>query len=198
MKMTRLILASGSPRRLELLSAFDFDIEVIKPQVDEIIDKNLEPGEIVKSLAMQKGEAVAKRLGSTDCPVLSADTIVVESGEILGKPADRADAVRMISRLSGRTHEVFTGVAIFYKGQVKNFFVRSEVVFRDLTQDEIDSYCDLKEPYDKAGAYAIQGTAAFMIRSANGSYSNIIGLPVCEVAEALRDLKIQFGVNKNG
>ena len=196
--MTRLILASGSPRRLELLSVFDFDIEVIKPQITEIIDKNLEPCEIVKSLALQKGEAVAKKIGSTDDLVLSADTIVVESGEILGKPKDRADAVRMISRLSGRTHEVFTGVAIFFKGEVRNFSVRSEVVFRDLSQEEIESYCDLKEPYDKAGAYAIQGTAGFMIRSANGSYSNIIGLPLCEVAEAFRDLKIKFGVNKNG
>jgi septum formation protein len=191
--MRNLILASGSPRRLELLSYFGFDLKVIKPDTDETVDPALTPQEVVISLALQKGNAVASIVG-TETPLLSADTIVVLDDEIINKPADRDDAINMISKLSGRTHSVFTGVAIFFNDTVDTFFVKSDVTFKKLSSKEISDYCDTDEPYDKAGAYAVQGIGAFMVKSINGSYSNVIGLPVSEVIEHFQKLNIINGL----
>jgi septum formation protein len=188
-----LILASGSPRRLELLSAFDFSIKVIKPDTDETIDPALTPQEVVVSLAIQKGSAVASIVG-TKIPLLSADTIVVIDDEIINKPSDKDDAINMITKLSGRTHSVFTGVAIFFNDTVDTFFVKSNVTFKKLSAKEISDYCDTDEPYDKAGAYAVQGIGSFMVKSINGSYSNVIGLPVSEVIEHFQKLNIINGL----
>lgn len=191
--MKKLILASGSPRRLELLSAFDFSIEVIKPDTDETVDPALTPHEVVVSLALQKGLCVSQIAG-TKTPLLSADTIVVIDNEIINKPVDRKDAINMIAKLSGRTHSVFTGVAIFFNDKVDTFFVKSDVTFKKLSAKEISDYCDTEEPYDKAGAYAVQGIGSFMVRSINGSYSNVIGLPVSEVIEHFQKLGILEGL----
>ncbi|HOB70148.1 MAG TPA: Maf family protein [bacterium] len=191
--MKNLILASGSPRRLELLSYFGFDLKVIKPDTDETVDPALTPQEVVISLALQKGNAVAHIVG-TKTPLLSADTIVVIDDEIINKPADKDDAINMISKLSGRTHSVFTGVAIFFNDTVDTFFVKSDVTFKKLSSKEISDYCDTDEPYDKAGAYAVQGIGAFMVKSINGSYSNVIGLPVSEVIEHFQKLNIINGL----
>ncbi|HPG35876.1 MAG TPA: Maf family protein [bacterium] len=191
--MRNLILASGSPRRLELLSYFGFDLKVIKPDTDETVDPALTPQEVVISLALQKGNAVAHIVG-TKTPLLSADTIVVIDDEIINKPADKDDAINMISKLSGRTHSVFTGVAIFFNDTVDTFFVKSDVTFKKLSSKEISDYCDTDEPYDKAGAYAVQGIGAFMVKSINGSYSNVIGLPVSEVIEHFQKLNIINGL----
>jgi len=191
--MKNLILASGSPRRLELLSYFGFDLKVIKPDTDETVDPALTPQEVVISLALQKGNAVAHIVG-TKTPLLSADTIVVIDDEIINKPADKDDAINMISKLGGRTHSVFTGVAIFFNDTVDTFFVKSDVTFKKLSSKEISDYCDTDEPYDKAGAYAVQGIGAFMVKSINGSYSNVIGLPVSEVIEHFQKLNIINGL----
>lgn len=191
--MKKLILASGSPRRLELLSYFGFDLKVIKPGTDETVDPALTPQEVVISLALQKGRSVAQITG-TRTPLLSADTIVVLGNDIINKPVDREDAVNMITKLSGRTHSVFTGVAIFFNDKVDTFFVKSDVTFKKLSAKEISDYCDTEEPYDKAGAYAVQGIGSFMVKSINGSYSNVIGLPVSEVVEHFQKLGILDGI----
>lgn len=187
--MTKLILASTSPRRAELLSPFDFDLEIVKPSVEEKIRLDLPYAEMVKLLARQKGESVIDSL-SGDAPLLSADTIVVINDKVFGKPKDRAEAQEMLKCLSGKTHFVFTGAAIFFKGKVAQFAVKSEVTFKRLSLNEIERYCDTKEPYDKAGGYALQGIGSFMVKSINGSYSNVIGLPVCEVIEQFQELGI--------
>ncbi|MGI6393359.1 MAG: Maf family protein [bacterium] len=191
--MKKLILASGSPRRFELLSHFGFELEVIKPVLQETIDPSLSPEENVVLLALQKGNSVAEIKG-TATPLLSADTIVVLGGNIINKPVDREDAIRILTKLSGKTHFVFTGVAVFFKNKVDSFFVKSEVTFKSLSQKEIADYCDTDEPYDKAGAYALQGTGAFMVKSIKGSYSNVIGLPVSEVIESLQKLNVINGL----
>jgi len=191
--MKKLILASGSPRRKELLSYFKIPMEIIKPDIEEHVDPKLTPEEVVKSLAFQKGEAVVKKIG-TQNPVISSDTIVVLDEKILGKPEDKEDAMKMMRTLSGRTHYVFTGVAVFFKDKVDVFAVKSGVTFKKLTEKEIKDYCDTDEPYDKAGAYAVQGIGSFMVRSIDGSYSNVIGLPVSEVIEHFQKLGILNGL----
>lgn len=189
--MTKIILASGSPRRFELLSMAGFEPEVIKPGCREVVEPGLTPDKVVESLAEQKGKYVLNSGSYNDIPLLAADTVVAIGGEILGKPKDHADAERMIALLSGKTHQVYTGVAIFCKGRSAIFSVKSDVLFKTVSQKEIDFYCGTEEPYDKAGAYAIQGIASFMIRSINGSYSNVIGLPICEVIEHFQALGIE-------
>ena len=186
--MTKIILASGSPRRLELLQEAGFEPVVVKPCCEEKIQPGLKPNEIVESLAGQKGFSVINLHNYHDIPVISADTVVALGNEVIGKPKDRADAERILAMLSGKTHQVCTGVAIFYKGKTSVFSVSTDVEFKTLSSEEIASYCDTEEPYDKAGSYAIQGKAAFMVRAINGSHSNVIGLPVCEVVENLEKL----------
>lgn len=184
----KIILASGSPRRFELLKDAGFEPEVVKPCCEEKILPGLEPSEIVESLAEQKGKAVINSIDYTEIPVIAADTVVALGNEVIGKPKDRADAERILSELSGNTHQVYTGVAIFYQGKVSVFSVKTDVEFKVLSKREIGTYCDTDEPYDKAGAYAIQGKASFMVKRINGSYSNVVGLPVCEVTEHLQKL----------
>ena len=195
--MKKLILASGSPRRKELLSYFNVPMEIIKPEIEEHVDPELTPEEVVKSLAFQKGDSVVKNIGAKN-PVLSSDTIVVLDGKILGKPEDRADAMKMMRELSGRTHHVFTGVAVFFKDKTNVFAVKSGVTFKELSENEISDYCDTDEPYDKAGAYAVQGIGSFMVKAIDGSYSNVIGLPVSEVVEHFQKLGILDGLKFRG
>jgi len=186
----KIILASGSPRRLELLTAAGLTPEVIKPNCKEVIQAGLEPSEIVKSLAEQKGKSVINSANYSEIPVIAADTVVAIGNEVIGKPKDRADAERILSELSGKTHQVYTGVAIFYQEKESVFSVKTDVEFKTLSKCEIDAYCNTDEPYDKAGAYAIQGKASFMVKRINGSYSNVVGLPVCEVIEQLQELGV--------
>ena len=188
--MTKIVLASSSPRRFDLLSSAGFELEVVKPDCEENVPKGLKPEEIVKFLAELKGKNVIDSGNYNDFPVLAADTIVVLENQVIGKPKDRADAERILALLSGKTHQVYTGVAIFFKGKSSIFSVRSDVTFKTLSQREISSYCDTPEPYDKAGAYAAQGKSAFMVRRINGSFANVVGLPICEVVEHLQELEI--------
>jgi len=177
----RLILASGSPRRRDLLQSLGETFEVISSDIDEVFNPVLHTiGERVSDLACQKALAVAEGLG--DSLVLGADTIVYLAGETLGKPQDAADAERMLSALGGGWHEVVTGVAIVRQqaGTRKHFLGHavSRVRMRALNREEIRAYIASGEPMDKAGAYAIQGGAGGFVAEIDGSYENIVGLPL--------------------
>lgn len=180
----KLILASGSPRRAELLRRAGLDFDIIVPDIDEAARPGEAPDEFVQRTAREKAESIP----ADNAIVLAADTAVVDGNRILGKPADAADAAAMLRSLSGRTHEVMTGVCIRHAGGTDCFHIETEVVFRDLSEQEITDYVESGEPMDKAGAYAIQGGAAKMVRRIDGSYSNVVGLPLCEVIEKLEAL----------
>jgi len=178
----KVVLASASPRRRELLAGLGLEFSVEVPQIDE----SPLPGEaarpFVERLADGKARAIAAAPGTV---LVAADTVVVLDGAILGKPADEAHAAEMLAGLSGRSHEVVTGVCV-RKGERRQVFsVATEVVFRTLEEGEIRAYIASGCPMDKAGAYAIQGGAAHMVRAIKGSYTNVVGLPLCELHEAL-------------
>jgi len=181
-----LILASASPRREELLRLLGLDFQIIPSRADETFFINEKPGEHVLRLAENKAHTIAQVYPLAW--VLGADTIVVIDGEVLGKPPDPAAAGRMLAKLSGRTHEVFTGFALLrLSGHVViKELVRAAVTFRSISEDEKMWYIQSTEPYDKAGAYAVQGLGAFFIKEIQGSYTNVMGLPLCEVVDAFK------------
>ena len=185
----RLILASGSPRRRALLEAAGFDFEVEESGVEEA----LRAGEPAEAFAQRVAREKALRVAAsrpTESLILGADTVVVLDGEILGKPADAAQARRMLRRLSGRTHQVHTAVCLVRAPQsvVAEALETTLVTFRDLDEREIRDYIASGEPFDKAGGYGIQGRASKFVSGLEGSYSNVVGLPVERVAEMLRPL----------
>lgn len=187
-KTLDIVLASASPRRVELLASAGIDFQVIPGDVDERLLPGETPEAHVLRLAKSKAEAVAAKGHGRF--FIGADTIVVCDGEIMGKPADSADAERMLKKLSGVAHEVITGFAVIDREQVSSHSeaVRTTVFFKELRDEEIAAYIATGCPFDKAGAYAIQGGAAHMVRKIDGSYSNVVGLPLCEVVAALREL----------
>jgi septum formation protein len=193
----RIVLASGSPRRLELLTNLGLNFEVIASQVEETVPPGITPEELVRTLAGEKAHDVLKRLSKEqDTVVIGADTMVVLDGELIGKPEDEEDAKRMLRRLSARTHTVFTGVVVLKQQKhddLKTFeHVESSLVtFRKLDETEITAYVATREPLDKAGAYALQGVGAALVARVEGCYTNIIGLPVPNIVSMLR----QAGVN---
>lgn len=181
-----IILASSSPRRWELLRQIGVAYEVIVAAIDESIRDGEETREYVCRMAREKAMAIHRRDG-VQVPVMGADTTVVVNGRILGKPVDRDDAIRMLERLSGRTHEVWSAVALVLPGG--KLFERlniTRVTFSVLDRAWIESYCDNGEPMDKAGAYGVQGIAAQKISHMEGSYSGVMGLPLYETAEILQ------------
>lgn len=177
---SKLFLASASPRRRELLATLGYDFEVIIPEIDETPFPNEKPRAYAERLAEEKACAV-----DAEGVIVAADTVVVHHQTILGKPVDATDARTMLSTLSGDRHEVITGVCVRSKGHIVVFSCRTEVLFRMLLEAEIDAYVTTGDPMDKAGAYAIQGGAAHMVQSISGSYTNVVGLPLCELYEAL-------------
>lgn len=180
-----LILASGSPRRQELLKLVTADYKIISPDVDESQISGLSPEDTVEALALLKAEAVFE--SHPKDTVLGADTIVELDGQILGKPHSHSEAVDMLTALSGRSHRVLTGVALL-KGSTKTVtHVATEVVFEKMTAKEIEDYVNTGEPMDKAGAYGIQGYASKFVKSVNGDYFNIVGLPVNKVYNMLKN-----------
>ncbi|MBQ2841859.1 MAG: septum formation inhibitor Maf [Clostridia bacterium] len=182
--MKKLILASSSPRRRELMATAGLDFEIIVKDVDESIPEGTLPVEAAKITAKKKALAVAY-----DYPgriVVGADTIVVAGEKILGKPADKADACAMLRMLSGREHEVITGVCIVCDGKQEAFAQVSKVKFYDLTDEEIEAYVATNEPMDKAGAYGIQGRGCTLVEKIEGDYFNIVGLPVAETVRKLK------------
>lgn len=175
--MGKLILASASPRRRELLGIIAEDFEVIPATGEENADLSLSPAESVKSLARQKAEEVSAKY--PDCVVVGADTMVFCEGRALGKPRDRADAGEMLKLLSGRAHSVITAVAVAQNGRAEKVFAEeTEVEFYPLTDEEIDCYVKSGEPMDKAGAYGIQDKGALLVKGIRGDYYNVMGLPV--------------------
>ncbi|HBN55323.1 MAG TPA: septum formation inhibitor Maf [Lachnospiraceae bacterium] len=175
--MKKIILASGSPRRKELLSQIGVSFEVIKAEGEEILTSSV-PAKVVKELAMQKALEVAKRSGGSI--VIGADTVVAAGGQILGKPKDEADAMRMLRLIQGNSHEVITGVAILLNEQKKTicFAETTKVHVYPMTESQMETYVKSKDPMDKAGAYGIQGMFAAFVRGIEGDYNNVVGLPV--------------------
>ena len=191
-----MILASQSPRRRELLSAAGFDLEVVPADIDETRLPGEKPDELVGRLASEKAEAVRASLTSAagDGLLVAADTIVWMGDEALGKPSDASDATRMLHELSGRTHQVSTGVcALLLNGDAtaaarRCFVETTEVTFWDLTDAEVDAYVQTGEPLDKAGSYAIQGAGRLLVRGIVGDYCNVVGLPLARLVRELADL----------
>ena len=183
-----IILASASPRRAELLESAGIRFQVVPGHIDETALPNEEPVAHVLRLAVEKAAEVARREEGDF--FVGADTIVLYDGEIMGKPRDNADAVRMLRKLSGVAHEVITGYAVVERGGARRVSraVSTRVFFKELTAAEIDAYVATGCPLDKAGAYAIQGGAAYMVERIEGSYTNVVGLPLCEVVSALREV----------
>ena len=183
----KIVLASGSPRRRELLKGMGLDFEILVSDAEEI--KTGLPSDQVRTNARLKAEATAKKC--TNSLVIAADTLVSLNDRALGKPASKEDAVRMLHDLSGRAHQVFTGVCVLNTrtGAVTEYTCRSDVIFRDLTDSEIETYVATGEPMDKAGAYAIQGGAAKFVERYEGSYTNIISLAVDELKNILDQVR---------
>ena len=180
-----LILASKSPRRRYLLEQAGLKFSVIPSSIDETKIPLSSPETYVRILSEAKADDISKKY--PEKWVIGADTIVLKSGDMLGKPKSRKEARTMLKKLSGQTHQVLTGYAICCKSQNRMFSetVKTDVLFKHLTHEEIEWYIHTKEPFDKAGSYAIQGLGTFLVKSINGSYTSVVGLPVCEVIEFL-------------
>lgn len=178
-----IILASKSPRRRYLLQQAGLLFSVIPSNIDESSVPTSLPETYVMALSEAKANFVSDKY--PEKWVIGADTIVLEGGTILGKPCSKAEARTMLRRLSGRPHQVLTGYSICCKAKNRKFSetVKTDVLFKNLTDQEIEWYIHTEEPFDKAGSYAIQGLGTFLVKSINGSYTNVVGLPVCEVIE---------------
>lgn len=197
--MTRLILASGSPRRRELLASLGVDFTVIKSDIDETQHPGEPPYDYVRRLSIEKAAAVAAKLESAADVVLAADTVVIlaadtlgvtESGEILGKPADADEARAILRRLRGRSHVVCTALTVRAPDHTLTELTRTTVLMRDYTDAEIDAYIATGDPFDKAGAYAIQHETFRPVARIEGSYTNVVGLPL----ETLRPMLAAVGI----
>ncbi len=182
-----LILASASPRRKEILSSLGVDFSILAADADESCDIQT-PSAFAMELARRKGQAAYAIIEKKDCVILSADTIVVCDGEILGKPKDRADAIRMIKKLSGKTHSVITGVGVTVLGVTTTDYSETFVRVDEIPQSEIARYVDSGDPMDKAGAYGIQGAFSRWISGIDGCYFGVVGLPVNCLANLFKEV----------
>ncbi len=185
----KIILGSRSPRRRELLAKLGLEFRILTADVDEAMDLTADPAAEVARISAKKAAAILPLAGEEEL-VVCADTIVVLDDRIMGKPADAAEAARMLRALSGRTHRVLTGVTIHSARGQKTVVETTEVTFRPLREAEIAAYIATGEPMDKAGAYGIQGTAGLFVSGIRGDYFNVMGLPLCTVTLLLRS----FGV----
>ena len=181
--MENIILASSSPRRRRLMLEAGFNFEIIVSDAEEICDKFMIPWDLTVQNAQIKASPIAQI--NREKIVIGADTVVSLDNEIFGKPSDMEEAVKMLARLSGRTHIVTTGVCIIQKEKNENFYVNTEVTFKPLSGKEISQYVKVINPLDKAGAYAAQDHGELIIEKYSGSFTNVVGLPMSEVKEAL-------------
>ena len=189
----KIILASGSPRRKELLEMLHVkNLEIIPAAGEEAPHPELTPDELVKELSRCKAAEVAARCAGADDVVIGADTIVVLDGAVLGKPKDTDDAKRMLRALSGRSHTVFTGITVIRGGETLCCAERTEVCFRALRDEEIDRYVATGEPMDKAGAYGAQGYASLFVERLDGDFFNVMGLPLCLLGIMLKELGVNL------
>ena len=184
----RVVLASKSPRRKELLRELFSDFEIITMEVDESLPEAIHPREGVELLAIKKGEAVAKSLGD-DTLVISSDTLVELGGVALGKPADEDEAIKMLTSLSGKAHNVHTGVAIHYNGKLFSGVATTAVYFREMTIEEIAEYAASGDPMDKAGAYGIQSGGGKFVEKIDGDYDTVVGLSVALTKKLVGEAK---------
>lgn len=187
--MSEVILASASPRRKELLANMGIDFSVVVSDADEsAADSNVPPGIYVQQLSLLKAVAVAEKvINNKNALIIAADTVVVNENKILGKPENEQEAFKMLSELSGKTHQVYTGFCVL---RAKDAYtvckhVCTEVTFKKLSDQQITDYIKTKEPMDKAGAYGIQGLGAMLVEKINGDYFNVVGLPVSALADIL-------------
>ncbi|WP_416729093.1 Maf family protein [Fictibacillus sp. JL2B1089] len=188
--MKRLILASASPRRYELLSLTLLPFETYPSTLEEKMDLSLTPSQLVESLAEQKAADIFTQ--KPDCVVLGADTIVSYQNNRLGKPKDRIEAAEMLRMLSGQTHEVYTGVCLIDQTKKVIFSVKTSVTFYTLDENTIDWYLNTGEPFDKAGSYGIQGSGSLLVEKIDGDYFNVVGLPISKVVRSLKDFGFSF------
>lgn len=186
----RIVLASASPRRKQYLSYLGLPFEVVVPDVDESTVDGETPQQLVMRLSKLKAKAVSQRLSDNEAVIIAADTVVAYKGQVLGKPKNDDDAFNMIKMLQGDTHEVYTGCTILKGDRISNFAVSTKVTFASLDDELIRTYVNSGESRDKAGSYALQGIAAMLIQKVDGSVSTVVGLPICEVREVLKE----FGV----
>ena len=193
--MRKLVLASASPRRRELLSKIGLDFEVIPSSYDEKLDNDIFSYEKIKKIALCKAQDIVNKV-CKDTIIISADTVVVLDGKILGKPHSKQEAFDMIASLSGKTHEVITAIAMIEVKTNKTICraKSTKVKFRDIDSVEIEHYISTDEPYDKAGAYAAQGLAAIFVEKIDGCFNNVVGISTFEVAQMLKELG--YGLSK--
>lgn len=186
----KIVLASQSPRRKELLGRMGLEFVTQASKIDESAFDGLEARELVATLSREKAQWIARQLDG-ETLVIGADTVVVRDGAALGKPKDAEDAVAMLLSLSGRDHQVCTGVTVCRGDRILTQVEETQVTFRDLTEAEVRQYVSTGEPMDKAGAYGIQGLGGLLVEGIRGDYSNVVGLPVCRLGQMLKD----FGVD---
>ena len=182
--MKHIILASASPRRKEILELADLKFDVMPSDAQEITTKTA-PNEVVMELASLKAKDIYKK-SEKQSMIVGADTVVAYQGQILGKPTDEADAKRMLTMLSGQTHEVYTGVCVIEDGKTKTFYEETKVTFYEISDEQIDRYIKTGEPMDKAGSYGIQGKAAVFIKGIEGDYYNVVGFPIARFLQEIR------------
>lgn len=182
--MPHIILASQSPRRKELLTQMGLSFRVVVSDIDEHMERPLSPHKLVEAISAEKARAV-QPLTAPDALIIAADTVVVLDGTVLGKPTDEAHARQMLSLLSGREHQVYTGFTILQGDHIHTQSEETFVTFRPLTEGEIAAYVSTGEPMDKAGAYGIQGLGSMLVQGIRGDYFNVMGLPVCALGQAL-------------
>ena len=181
--MKHIILASASPRRKEILELADLKFDVMPSDAQEITTKTA-PNEVVMELASLKAKDIYKK-SEKQSMIVGADTVVAYQGQILGKPTDEADAKRMLTMLSGQTHEVYTGVCVIEDGKTKTFYEETKVTFYEISNEQIDHYIKTGEPMDKAGSYGIQGKAAVFIKGIEGDYYNVVGFPIARFLQEI-------------
>lgn len=182
-QMKHIILASASPRRKEILELADLKFDVMPSDAQEITTKTA-PNEVVMELASIKAKDIYKK-SEKQSMIVGADTVVAYQGQILGKPTDKADAKRMLTMLSGQTHEVYTGVCVIEDGKTKTFYEETKVTFYEISDEQIDHYIKTGEPMDKAGSYGIQGKAAVFIKGIEGDYYNVVGFPIARFLQEI-------------
>ncbi len=197
-KFSSLILASASPRRREILTQIGVQFSVKEHTVDEQHIHGESPEVYVQRLALAKALSVQAQLTTDAMPVLGSDTIVVCAGEILGKPQNKEDALRMLGLLSGRQHQVLSAVAMCSGARQESVLVGTEVSFKALSNQEMEAYWQSEEPLGKAGAYAIQGLGGMFVTAINGSYSGVVGLPIYETCQLLAKFGVCTGLQKEG
>ena len=186
----KLILASASPRRRELLGHLDMPYDIIPAVGPENPPAGADAAETARALSQAKAQEIAAE--HPDAVVIGADTVVEIDGAILGKPKDEADAFRMLRLLSGREHRVFTGVTVIRGGEMVSEVEKTRVFFRDMTNEEIRAYIATGEPMDKAGAYGYQGRASIYVERIEGDFFNVVGLPLCRLGKMLSELGVKL------